>query len=239
MEDIIYKDMIHQENNHWWFKARREILNDFLLSLDLEKNISILEVGCGTGGNINMLKQHGKVKAIEMDKFAIDYAKSTGVEIRQGFLPNNFPYEEKFDLICMFDVLEHIEEDEETLHLIAKHLKPNGKFIITVPAYQWLYGTHDKLLHHKRRYSKKELVRKVNKQYNIKQISFFNTLLFPIVIIARIIDVIGKSDTATGYATPNRILNSMFYSIFKMEKKLLKKIHFPFGTSLITILEQK
>ena len=237
MEDIVYKDMIRQEKEHWWFKARREILGAYLDNLKLRENINILEIGCGTGGNIKMLQQYGNVKAIEMDDFAIEYAKTTGAEIRQGFLPTNFPYEEKYDLICMFDVLEHIEEDKETLKVVKNHLNPNGQLLITVPACQWLYSTHDKLLHHKRRYSKKQLSELASdNNFTIKKLSFFNTLLFPLVIIARILDIFKTSEVATGYGTPSKIINYCFYNIFKSEKKLINKISFPFGTSLIILL---
>ena len=236
MEDIVYKDMISQEKDHWWFRARREILADFLMSLKLPSDANILEIGCGTGGNIPILQKYGNVKAVEMDEFAIEYAQKTGSEIRQGYLPNNFPYNEKFDLICMFDVLEHIENDEETLKVLNSFLKPSGSLFITVPAYQWLYGSHDKLLHHKRRYSKSDLIQKLqSNKFEIKKISFFNTLLLPLVIVARMLDIIGKYDISTGYGTPNKILNAIFYNIFKSEKKILNKMSLPFGTSLLII----
>lgn len=239
MEDIVYKDMIKQQKEHWWFITRREILDTYLSNLKLPKNINIPEIGCGTGGNIKMLQQYGNVKAVEMDDFAIEYAKITGAEIRQGFLPNNFPYEEKYDLICMFDVLEHIEEDAETLQVIKKHLNLSGQLLITVPAHQWLYGTHDKLLHHKRRYSKINLsALATDNGFKIERISFFNSLLFPFVIIARIVDIFKKSEMAMGYGTPNKVINFIFYNIFKSEKKLLNKVNLPFGTSLIMLLKQ-
>ena len=240
MEDIVYKDMIIQEKEHWWFKARREILDSYLSSLNLPLDSSILEIGCGTGGNISMLQKYGKVSAIEMDEFAISYAKKTGATIRQGYLPDNFPFEEKFDLICMFDVLEHIEEDMETLCIIKEYLKPDALLIITVPAYQWLYSSHDRLLHHKRRYYKSDLIKKIDKSnLTILNFTFFNTLLFPLVIVARILDMFKFSNNSTGYKIPNKILNLLFYHIFNSEKKLLKFINFPFGTSLFILVKNK
>ena len=227
------------------FKEKKETLSNAQINkyaqmcdeIGVKEGDHILEIGCGTGGNIKMLQQYGNVKAIEMDDFAIEYAKTTGAEIRQGFLPTNFPYEEKYDLICMFDVLEHIEEDKETLKVVKNHLNPNGQLLITVPACQWLYSTHDKLLHHKRRYSKKQLSELASdNNFTIKKLSFFNTLLFPLVIIARILDIFKTSEVATGYGTPSKIINYCFYNIFKSEKKLINKISFPFGTSLIILL---
>ena len=236
MEDIVYKDMIKQEKEHWWFKARREILDKIIKDLNLPKDIDILEVGCGTGGNLNMLNSYGKVIAMEMDDFAVKYAQSSNVEIKQGYLPEKFPYDEKFDLICMFDVLEHIEDDVASLKVIKQYLKPSGIILLTVPSYQWLFGSHDKLLHHKRRYNKSILTQKIkNTPFHIVRISYFNTLLFPLVVLARFIDIIKKPNKSIGYEIPNKIINFLFFTIFKSEKRLLDISNFPFGTSLFVI----
>jgi len=240
MEDSVYKDMIDQEQHHWWFKARKEILQSHMNNLNLPKNAKILEIGCGTGGNIKMLQKYGKVKAIEMDTFALNYALNTGVEIKQGSLPHHFPFNEKFDLICMFDVLEHIEEDLKTLEVIQKYLNPLGVLFITVPAYQWLYGSHDRMLHHKRRYNKKSLQTILHKsKFKIQYFSFFNTFLFPFVLVSRILDILKKSNQSIGYSIPNKILNKFFYTIFRSENKFLKFISFPYGTSLLVISTPK
>ena len=109
MREDIYHDMAKQQETHWWFKARREILHTILKKYIPTKRADILEIGCGTGGNLLMLKKFGRVSAMEMDKFASDYAsKTTGIAVKKGWLPDNIPFQKKFDVICMFDVLEHI-----------------------------------------------------------------------------------------------------------------------------------
>jgi len=124
MEKIVYKDMIQQEKEHWWFKGRREILETVLNKIQLPPNASILEVGCGTGGNIEMLKRYGKVEALEMDSFAVSVAKKHDIVVYTGSVPDNFHIETKYDLICLFDVLEHIENDFYSIESLSKNLKP-------------------------------------------------------------------------------------------------------------------
>ncbi len=202
MESFVYQDIINHEKKHWWFKARREILEQVLKELPLSNNPKILEIGCGTGGNLSMLNNHGSIAAVEMDEFAVDYAKNKFSNVKRGSLPNNIPFKEKFDLICMFDVLEHIEEDKLSIQTLKKFLKPDGILLITVPAYQWLYGTHDKLLHHKRRYTLNQL-ESILSEYTTLKKSYFNTFLFPLVILSRIIDKFTPSKNSIGYDIPN------------------------------------
>ena len=108
-----------------------------------------------------MLAEFGEISALEMDSNARAIAsKKTNnlYDIRAGYCPDEIPFrDQRFDLICMFDVLEHIEHDTETLMAIKKLLTKHGRILITVPAYQWLYGAHDEFLHHKRRYSANQL----------------------------------------------------------------------------------
>src|SRR4029077_81559 len=129
--------------------------------LKLPPKPRILEIGSGTGGNLVMLSSFGQVSAVEMDASARSIAlqKTDGrFDIRAGFCPGGIPFaNEKFDLICLFDVLEHIEEDIATLVAVKGLLASGGRVLMTVPAQQWLWSAHDEFLHHKRRYAAREL----------------------------------------------------------------------------------
>jgi SAM-dependent methyltransferase len=239
-----YLEMADNESKHWWFVGRRRILESILSSLDLPQRAKILEIGCGTGGNLRMLSKFGVVSAMEMDAIAIDIAKEKVgdiCDIRSGHCPDRIPtFTMKFDMICMFDVLEHIEKDVETMSAIKKLLSPRGCVVITVPAFQWLYGTHDEFLHHKRRYSADQ-IRKVTASSGLAicRVSYFNTLLFPLAVLARLKDRFFPGKQATGAGIPPALLNTMFKSIFGFEWNLLKHFNLPFGVSLLCVLHTR
>ena len=240
MKDKVYYDMTKLQKEHWWYKARREILDKIISKCKLSVNAKILEIGCGTGGNLLMLQKHGNVFAMEMDEFASEYAtRTTGVDVRKGRLPDNIPYNEKFDLVCMFDVLEHIQDDKKALIEITKLLEPAGTLIITVPAYSWLYSAHDKMHNHYRRYSANALNEIISYSgLNILKISYFNTLLFPLVILTRLADMLRNSDESIGYSTPNKIVNQLLYRTFSIERLLVNKICLPFGLSIFAVCKK-
>ena len=242
MNPDAYLQMAETESRHWWFSGRRAILSAIIERLDLPENSKILEVGCGTGGNLQMLAKFGEVSALEMDANAREIAskKTNNLhDIRAGYCPDEIPFhDQRFDLICIFDVLEHIEHDTETLMAIKQLLMKNGRILITVPAYQWLYGAHDEFLHHKRRYSANQLRKKsVVAGLRAVKISYFNTILFPLAAIARLKDKLLGNTSATGTSVPPIPINKMFRTLFSVERFLLESFNLPYGVSLLCVLE--
>ena len=237
MDNHVYKDMAELQEHHWWFKARKEILGRVLHGIDLPENCEILEIGCGTGGNLSMLASLGTVYGMEMNKQAAQYAKqSSGQPVLEGALPGPIPYQQQFDLVCLLDVLEHIEDDDSALAAIKPLLKPGGRIVLTVPAYQWMFGKHDVLLHHFRRYTKRSLAERcTGNGITINKLSYFNTMLFPLAAVARIIDRLSSGKQSTGYNIPHRIVNSLLFRIFRIEKFFLKHWNLPYGCSLIML----
>lgn len=240
MENKAYLDMAEIEARHWWFAARREILRDQIASLNLPRCATILEIGCGTGGNLPMLTRFGTIYAIETSEIARSIAiqKTDGaIDIRDGAFPSKVPnFGHRFDLICLFDVLEHISDDCGTLRAASALLKPGGHLIISVPAYQWMWSRHDAFLHHHRRYSKAaltEVVRAADLQ--ISRTCYFNMWLFPAAAMARSFDKLRGAQSATGAAIPPAPLNYVMRKIFASERHLLKQFELPFGLSLLCI----
>jgi SAM-dependent methyltransferase len=241
MNPQAYLDMADTESRHWWFLARREILSSLIDSLNLPSDASILEIGCGTGGNLEMLTEHGKLYAVEMDSTALNITATKMTkkcDVRKGKFPDEIPFQQQFDLICMFDVLEHIDNDIDTLLAAKNLLEKKGRIVLTVPAYQWLWSSHDEFLHHKRRYSATQL-RDTAEQagYKVIKLTYFNTFLFPLALTARLKDKLFRNTIASGTTIPTKSINNMLYNIFRAEKSLLNKLNMPFGLSLLSILE--
>jgi len=244
MSPDAYLEMARTEDRHWWFAGRRAILKSIIFSLGLSPNAHILEIGSGTGGNLEMLSGFGKVSGLEMDATARAIAaEKTGgrFDIRDGCCPSLIPFGDvKFDLICLFDVLEHIKEDEETLLALKGLLAKGGRVLLTVPAYDFLLGVHDAFLYHERRYSSAALRQKaVAAGFQVVKLSHFNAFLFPVACAMRLKDRLLKSPVSSGTRIPPPPSNSIFRSLFSSERFLLRKCNLPFGMSLLAVLSQE
>lgn len=240
MRPEAFIEMAEVQDDHWWFKGRREILRSVIAKLPLPRSPRILEIGAGTGGNLMMLSQFGSVKALEMDDYARSIARRRTMErvdIQEGQLPDGIPIKDEFDLVCLFDVLEHVERDLDSLKAIRRIVSPDGCLLITVPAYAWLWSEHDMRLNHVRRYTAGELARKAREAgWTVRRMTYFNTLLFPIATVARMTDKIFPRRQPAGTAIPAPFINSVLYRVFSIEKVLLRAINFPFGVSLMAQL---
>lgn len=240
MDPKAYVEMASTEDVHWWFVARRHIIRSLLRSTLERGPREILEVGAGTGGNLKMLSEFGRVAAMEMNESARALARekvTEEVRIEYGRCPDDLPFkDDRFDLICMFDVLEHIDQDVQCLRSLASKLKPQGRIVITVPAYQWMWGPHDEHLHHIRRYTATTLTQSLHESgYHVDRISYFNTLLFPLAVAARLKDRVLTGKNATGVSTPAPIMNNLMRAVFSLESRMLSKVNLPFGVSLLAI----
>ncbi|MHB1667819.1 class I SAM-dependent methyltransferase [Thiomonas sp.] len=243
MSPEAYLSMADTEAQHWWFTGRRKILEFVIRKLDLPKNANILEIGCGTGGNLEMLAHFGVVSALEMDATALKIAteKSKGrYDIKQGVCPDLSQLSlQKFDLICLFDVLEHIDQDIETIAEAKKLLADGGRILITVPAYAWLWSMHDEFLHHKRRYTAAKL-RKVadSTTLRVSLLTYFNALLFPLIAVVRLKEKLLHNNEPGGTGMPPKPINFILRIIFGFERHFIGKIPIPFGVSLLAIFKK-
>ncbi len=244
MEPEAYIDMAASEEGHWWFQGRRQILAATIAGLDLPESARILELGSGTGGNFQMLQRFGRLTALEANDMAraLSVRKSWGtVQVLAGSLPDHLPaFPEKFDLICLFDVLEHVEDDAGTLKVVHGLLAANGTVVLTVPAFPKIWGPHDEQLHHKRRYRRTELQTKLQDAgLRISKLTYSNMFLFPAAVVARLADQFVKTGQATGSGRLPGPINRSFAAIFGAERFLLRRMDLPIGLSLLAIAKQK
>jgi SAM-dependent methyltransferase len=238
MDRIVYDRMAAHDSTHWWYRARRDILADYLRrEAHLPADARILEIGCGTGHNLPMLAAFGTVDAIEIDPAARDIASQRlGKPVGAAPLPELGGVERSaYDLIAVLDVVEHIEDDVAALRAMGDCLKPGGKILITVPAHQWMWSAHDVVNHHHRRYSKATLAEAIRAAgLEPGKLGYFNSLLFPLAAAARVAGrLTGRNDSDD--SPPPKIVNSLFEAIFRLERHLVGRVPLSPGVSIITL----
>jgi SAM-dependent methyltransferase len=238
MERVVYQQMAELDDRHWWYRARRRILAELIRrEAQLPSNGRILEIGCGTGHNLAMLSGFGHVDGLELDDEARALSEQRlGRKVMRSPLPDlSEVADADYDLIGAFDVIEHIDDDDEALAAIAAKLKPGGKFMMTVPAHPWMWTAHDVANHHKRRYSKRSLRALVEgSPMRLDKIGYFNSLLFPIAVAERAVSKLrGKDDG--NVSLPPAPLNAALEAVFAAERYLVGRLPLPPGLSLFAV----
>ena len=238
MERVVYDTMAELDDRHWWYRARRTVLAELIRRKALPPpGAQLLEIGCGTGHNLAMLSQFGRVDALEVDSSARALAeRRLGRAVMDSPLPElrGVPVRH-YDLIGAFDVIEHIDDDGAALASIARRLKPGGRLVISVPAHQWMWSAHDTVNHHKRRYSKRALKRLFEQSpLELRAIGYFNSILFPIAVASRLASRLSGSDDSN-LTLPPRPVNYLLERAFAAERALIGRVPLPPGLSLFAV----
>lgn len=236
-----FAELSRLEARHFWFRIRNR-----LIVWALEKYSpgfrSFLEIGCGTGYVLSGIAKafpDTEIHGSEVFSTGLDFAavRLPGIDLMQ-MDARNIPYRDEFDVIGAFDVLEHIEEDEQVLEQIHAALKPRGIMLLTVPQHAWLWSVVDEYACHVRRYSAKELHAKVaGAGFEILRSTSFVSALLPAMWVSRFAQ---KSSTKNIDATAElRIspwLNRIFESILNAEARMIRNgVNFPLGGSRILV----
>lgn len=232
-----YEKMYRIEATHWWSVGKRRIIQDILTRLNANTG-KILDLGCGTGFTMEMFKNYGCVTGVDNSEHALKFCTLRGkLRLIQADIEKQLPFKQAmFDTVFAFDVLEHLNNDAACLNELYRVCKKGSYLIITVPAYQFMWSRHDVSLHHKRRYSKKALIKAVQDAgFTLKKLSYFNTILFPIILAFRISHIFRKEVKSDFYLPIPSFINWILLLLFNMEKYFLRKIDLPFGLSLLCI----
>lgn len=241
MDRRVYDRMAEHDTTHWWYRARRDILADYITRYaGLPQDARILEIGCGTGHNLPMLARFGTVDAIEIDPAAREVAASRlGKPVGDAPLPA-LPGVPRghYHMIAVLDVVEHIEDDVAALRAMAECLVPGGRILVAVPAHQWMWSAHDVVNHHHRRYSKATLAKAIaDAGLKSRKMRWFNSLLFPVAAAARVAGrITGRDDSDD--SPPPALLNKTFETIFRLERHLLGRVPMTPGVSIVTLVER-
>lgn len=243
-----FQRLAEVEDRHFWFRARNHLIIALTkkLSCDLPPGYRVLEVGCGTGNVLRALRQacpEGAVVGMELWFDGLRFAqKRSAGPLVQGDVRRS-PFGKPFDLIGMFDVLEHVPEDAQTLGALRDALAPGGRLMLTVPAHQSLWSYFDEAAHHCRRYSAEEIRDKlVHAGFQVEFLSQFMACTFPMVWLWRKLSGRqhrGPDDAKALTETEFRVvpvINGVLAAFLNLEACWLSHGNkLPIGTSLIVI----
>jgi SAM-dependent methyltransferase len=244
--DQEYELMYRLENSHWWFLAKKGYIKTILDLYLTKRENKILDIGCGTGGMMDMLKEYGSVFGLDRHEAACAFTRR-----RNHFPPikgdaNQLPFKKKtFDLIVLLDVLYHqyIIDDKEVLNQVYELLAPKGFLLITDSAFAFLKSTHDVAVMARHRYTLREMTAKLKTaHFSIEKKSYLYFTLFPIILLSRLIGKISlrfsKTDIHSDLKETNPTINQWLNLILRWEGRFLRISRFPWGSTLL-ILGQK
>ncbi|MDO8430335.1 MAG: class I SAM-dependent methyltransferase [bacterium] len=245
MEKPVYESMYLHEEDFWWFLGMRKISEIFLRNYIMPSvDNKILDAGCGGGGKFKMLSQYGKVYGIDISQEALKYSRLRNIaEVSYGSVEKIPMGNNEFNLVNCNDVLYHSEVGNDVLAMqeFARVLKPGGILFIREAAYDWLRGHNDKVVWVKHRYSKREIISKLEANgFEILRISYVNCFLFPIALIVRLFErAINRNDIPEDIYNPPFLLNSLFTRILNAEATVLSFMNLPFGLSIACVARKK
>ncbi len=232
------------EDRLWWVQGRKAIIRTYLqLAAQAGPIRSIMDVGCGTGGNLGVLAEFGQVAGVEISAPLAARAKSRGVA--QAIYQQDARELEAcrtVDLFTLFDVLEHIEADGEFLDQLRRRAGSWHRLLVSVPACPFLYGDHDRLLHHYRRYNGRRLRAALEQGgYRVLHMNHFMFFLFPMAFLARMKDLAlarwGRQRAGVELGDLPPWLAAPFAASLRAEARLARRVRFPFGLWLFALAE--
>ena len=237
-----FSELVRLEEANFWFRSRNRLIL-WALKKYCGNFQSLLEIGCGTGYVLSGVSEAFPQATLHGSEIFV-----TGLGFAATRLPcvnfmqmdaRNIPFQEEFDVIGAFDVLEHIEEDELVLSQVSASLKPKGFMLLTVPQHAWLWSSIDEYACHVRRYSASDIHRKIETAgFRIVRSSSFVTTLLPAMMISRFLQkkVSYKSFDATAELKISPWLNSFFFRVLGAELAAIKAgLDFPVGGSRLVV----
>lgn len=228
-------DLMRQAESSWWYAGRALAVRALLARARVSAGrVSALDYGAGHGAMYGeLVRLSGKVSAFEPDEQARRNATQRGYASVYSTAAEALSHQ--YELIGLFDVAEHVEDDTQLLSALSGALTKNGVLVITVPAFQFLWSEHDVAHQHFRRYNKHSLSKVLaDTGYEIIAISYWNTLLF---LPAALVRLAGKSGSAA--LSVSTFIDRLFTLVVTLEAKILRVCSLPFGVSLVVIAQKK
>ena len=246
MEREQYEIMRRAEDHHWWYRGMAHV-TDELLRTRVGKSAArdVLDAGCGTGSNLELLAPYGQVTGLDYSSDALEYCHARGAERLVRASVTDMPFtDSSFDLILSCDVLSEVGSpgDVQGLAEFARVLRPGGKLLLRLPAYAWLAGSrHDRAVETRHRFGRGELRAKLDQAgFDCEVLSHVNTLLFPVALGVRGLErVLPSREARAETSVPSGPVNAIFRALLSAEAPFVRSTGLPFGLTLISLATKR
>ena len=245
MDTIEYLHMYEEEENHWWYEGMRAIVLSLLPPASLPDRALVLDAGCGTGFNMNWFRRHYGAVTIGFDYslHGLDFCRRRGEHLLARADAASLPFAcDIFDLVLSFDVLTQLKDAPgraAALREFLRVLKPGGRLLLRVAAYESLRSSHDTVIQTYHRYGRRELRdAAMNAGFLPLRLTSANTILFPAAALWRLLKKAGLAAQGSDVRARTRgsdRLNRVLKSILKLEAALLRRCNFGFGLSVFLL----
>lgn len=236
MQKYLYNDLYNLEETHWWHVNKRKLVSFFIMQ-NRSGKLKILDVGCGTGKNIETFSKFGDCYGIDSSAEAISFCKKRGIKKAVLGSVEKIPFpKQSFNIVSALDVLEHVD-DSKSLKEIHRIIKEKGIVIITVPTFPKLWSKWDEVLHHKRRYTKKNLEKVLREnKFKVLKISYiYSFLIVPVFLIRFVKKFFFRNHYPSDFRLSNNLINYLLGNVSTLERFFVRYINLPLGISLIAV----
>lgn len=243
MKSEEYEVMFRVENRHWWYVGLRSIIFEFWDRYMDAADPRVLDVGCGTGALVHALDSRAHVMGVDYEPLAIGFCRKRGITRCAVASALALPFgAEQFDAVMSLDVLCHrsIPDNDVPLQEFHRVLKPGGSLLMNLPAYAWLYSSHDVAVHTDHRFTRREVNRLLRRNsFELLRSTYWNTFLFPAIALVRLWRKLSHPQSSDLDYGSGEAVGGILGAVLALERRILRFTALPFGLSIFTVAQKR